>query len=173
MLFVIGSNATEAHPIIGNKMKQAVKKGCKLIVVDPRETELAHMADLWLQIKPGSDIAVINAMMNTIIENNWQDQAYIDERCEDYDLLNEKVKNYSLDYASEISGVDKEVIYEAAKLYANTDKAGIFYTLGITEHICGTDNVSSLANLGMLTGHIGKESCGINPIRGQNNVRCM
>lgn len=171
LLFVIGSNATEAHPIIGNKMKQAVKKGCKLVVVDPRETELAHMADIWLQIKPGSDIAVINAMMNIIIENNWQDQVYIDERCEDYELLKEKVKGYSLEYASKISGVDENIIYEAAKLYANTDKAGIFYTLGITEHICGTDNVSSLANLGMLTGHIGKESCGINPIRGQNNVQ--
>ena len=171
MLFVIGSNATEAHPIIGNKMKQAVRKGCKLIVVDPRETELAKMADIWLPLKPGSDIALINGMMNIIIQNNWHNQQYLEERCEDYELVKEKVKDYPLDYVSKITGLSEEAIYNAAKLYALTDKAGIFYTLGITEHICGTDNVSSLANLGMLTGHIGKESAGINPIRGQNNVQ--
>lgn len=171
LLFVIGSNATEAHPIIGNKMKQAVRKGCKLIVVDPRETELAHMADIWLPIKPGSDIALINGMMNVIIQNGWHAEDYINERCEDFEALKEKVKEYPVSLASEISGIPEETIIKAAKMYALTDKAGVFYTLGITEHICGTDNVTSLANLGMLTGHIGKESSGINPIRGQNNVQ--
>lgn len=171
LLFVIGSNATEAHPIIGNKMKQAVKAGTKLIVADPRETELAKMADIWLQLKPGSDIALINGLMNIIINNNWQDQEYIDNLCEGYDELKAVVSNYTPEYASEISGISVDVLYEAAKLYSHSPKAGIFYTLGITEHICGTDNVSSLANLGMITGHIGKESCGINPIRGQNNVQ--
>ena len=172
VLFVIGSNATEAHPIIGNKMKRTVKyNGTKLIVIDPRKTELAEMADIWLQLKPGSDVALINGIMNIIIEEGLTDEAYIAERVEGFEKLKEVVKKYTPELVEEIAGISKEDLYEVARLYCSTKKAGIFYTLGITEHTTGTENVMTLANLAMITGHIGHESAGINPIRGQNNVQ--
>lgn len=171
LLFVIGSNATEAHPIIGNKMKQAVKKGTKLIVVDPRKTGLAEEADIWLRLNPGTDVFLLNAMMKVIIEEGLEAKDYIESRVENFEGLKKTVMKYDLDEAEKVTGVDKELIRQAALLYAKTEKAGIFYTLGITEHTHGTENVMSLANLGMLTGHVGIESGGINPIRGQNNVQ--
>ena len=171
LLFVIGSNATVAHPIIGNKMKQAVKKGTKLIVVDPRRTDLAEEADIWLRLNPGTDVFLLNAMMKVIIEEGLEAKDYIESRVENFEGLKKTVMKYDLDEAEKVTGVDKELIREAALLYAKTKKAGIFYTLGITEHTHGTENVMSLANLGMLTGHVGIESGGINPIRGQNNVQ--
>ena len=110
VLFIIGSNATEAHPIIGNKMKQAALRGAKLIVVDPRRTELAEHAHLWLRLKPGTDNALVNGMLNAIIANGWHDQAYIDERCEGFDDLWETVKDYPPERAAEITGVPVEPI---------------------------------------------------------------
>ncbi len=171
VLFIIGSNATEAHPIIGNKMKQAHLRGAKLIVVDPRRTELADHAYMWLQIRPGTDNAFVNGVLNTIITNGWHDQAYIDERCEGWDDLWDTVKDYPAERAAEISGIPADKIRAAAELYAKTERAGIFYTLGITEHTVGTANVMNLANLAMVTGHIGKPNAGVNPMRGQNNVQ--
>ena len=147
VLFIIGSNATEAHPIIGNKMKQAHLRGAKLIVVDPRRTELAEHAHLWLQLRPGTDNALVNGMMHTIISNGWHDKEFIETRTEGFDALWETVKDYPAEVASEICGVPAETIVEAARLYATTRKAGIFYTLGITEHTAGTANVMNLANL--------------------------
>ena len=171
VLFIIGSNPTEAHPIIGNKMKQAHLRGAKLIVVDPRRTELAEHAHLWLQLRPGTDNALVNGMLHTIISNGWHDKEFIETRTEGFDALWETVKDYPAEVASEICGVPAETIVEAARLYATTRKAGIFYTLGITEHTVGTDNVMNLANLGMVTGHIGFPNAGVNPMRGQNNVQ--
>jgi formate dehydrogenase alpha subunit len=171
VLFIIGSNATEAHPIIGNKMKQAALGGSKLIVVDPRRTELAEHAHLWLQLKPGTDNALINGLLHTIISNDWHDKDYIEARTEGFDDVWAMVKDYPAEVASEICGVPAETIVEAARLYATTRKAGIFYTLGITEHTVGTANVMNLANLGMITGHIGFPNAGVNPMRGQNNVQ--
>lgn len=172
VLFVIGSNATEAHPIIGNYMKKAVKfNGTQLIVVDPRRTELAEMADIWLQIKSGTDVALINGMMHYIVENGWIDQEFIEKRTQNYEALLEMIKDYPPELAANICGVDVEDLKKAAEIYATHDKSGIFYTLGITEHTSGTANVMNLANMALLTGHVGKESSGINPIRGQNNVQ--
>jgi formate dehydrogenase alpha subunit len=171
VLLIIGSNATEAHPIIGNKMKRAAARGAKLIVVDPRRTELAEHAYLWLQLRPGTDNALINALLHTIISNGWHAREYIAERCEGFADLWATVKDYPPQRAAEISGVPAELILQAAELYAKTAKAGIFYTLGITEHTVGTANVMNLANLGMVTGHIGVENAGVNPMRGQNNVQ--
>jgi formate dehydrogenase major subunit len=171
VLFIIGSNATEAHPIIGNKMKQAHLRGAKLIVVDPRRTELAEHAHLWLQLKPGTDNALVNGILHTIISNGWHDKEYIETRTEGFEALWETVKDYPAELASEICGVPAATIVEAAKLYATTPKAGIFYTLGITEHTVGTANVMNLANLAMVTGHIGFPNAGVNPMRGQNNVQ--
>jgi len=171
VLFIIGSNATEAHPIIGNKMKRAARNGKKLIVIDPRRTEIADYATYFLPLNPGTDVILINGLMNIIIENNWHAAAYIAERCEGFELLAEAVKKYTPDYVSSMTGISQDMLYKVAELYATTEKAGIFYTLGITEHTHGTDNVMSLGNLAMLTGHVGLENAGVNPMRGQNNVQ--
>ena len=171
LLFVIGSNATEAHPVLGNKMKKAVQNGTKLIVIDPRRTELAEVSDLWLPLKSGTDVALINGLMHIIVKEGWQDKEFLEERVTDVDKLLEIIEKYPPKVTSEITEISEELLYEAAKMYANTRKAGIFYTLGITEHTTGTANVMSLANLALLTGHLGIESAGINPIRGQNNVQ--
>lgn len=171
VLFVIGSNATEAHPIIGNKMKRAVQNGTKLIVIDPRRTELAALADLWLPLKSGTDVALINGLMHIIVKEGWEDKEFLEERCTGLESVLDVIENYPPDVVSKLTEIPEDVLYETAKLYTSTKKAGIFYTLGITEHITGTENVMSLANLAMLTGHLGIESSGINPIRGQNNVQ--
>lgn len=170
-MFIIGSNATEAHPIIGNKMKRAARRGARLIVADPRHIELVDFAELWLQIRPGTDAALVNGMINIIISEGWSDQAFIEERCENYDELWRVVQKYTPEMVSGITGVPEEKLFQAAEIYANTRKAGIFYTLGITEHTTGTANVMNLANLAMVTGHVGVEHAGVNPLRGQNNVQ--
>jgi formate dehydrogenase (NADP+) alpha subunit len=171
VMFVIGSNATEAHPVIGTKMKQALAKGAKLIVADPRCIDLAERSDLWLRLRPGTDIALVNGIINIIIANGWENRAFIEERTEGYEKLKETVQKYTPEFVSQITGVPIEQLEEAARIYATAERAQIFYTLGITEHVCGTDNVMSLANLAMLTGNIGRESTGVNPMRGQNNVQ--
>ena len=171
VMFVIGSNTTEAHPVIGTKMKQALANGAKLIVVDPRETQLAEVSDLWLRLRPGTDIALLNGIMNIILANGWEDRAFIEERTEGYEKFRETIDKYPPEMASQITGVPEAQLIEAARLYATTKPAQIFYTLGITEHTYGTDNVMSCANLALLTGNLGKESSGVNPLRGQNNVQ--
>ena len=170
-MFVIGSNTTENHPVIAAHMKQAIDRGAKLVVADPRRIELADYADVFLQIKPGTNLALVNAMMHVIIENELQDKKFIEERTVDYEELVEIVKPYTPEYAAEVCGVKAEDIVEAAKIYAEADKAGIYYTMGITQHTTGTYNVMSLSNLALLCGNIGKASAGINPLRGQNNVQ--
>ncbi|KPU43375.1 formate dehydrogenase H [Oxobacter pfennigii] len=171
VLFIIGSNAPEAHPVIGSKMKRAVRRGAKLIVVDPRRTELAQHSEIWLQITPGTDAALINGLIYLIVKNGWADMKFVEERCEGFDDMWKVVQNYHPEMVSEITGIPVDKIYAAAELYAKTEKAGIYYTLGITEHTTGTENVMNLANLAMVTGHLGIESAGINPLRGQNNVQ--
>jgi formate dehydrogenase alpha subunit len=171
LLFLTGTNATEAHPVIGYKMRQAHRRGAKLIVVDPRRTELAAEADYWLQLKSGTDIALLNGLMHIIIKEDLQDKKFIEERTENYEALKETVEKYTPEHVSEITGVPVETLYAVARLYATTKKAGIYYTLGITEHICGVRNVMSCANLALLTGHLGKPNTGVNPMRGQNNVQ--
>ena len=171
VLFIIGSNTTEAHPIIGGKMKRAAARGAKLIVVDPRGIELAGYATHHLRLIPGTDAALINGMMNVIINEGWADEKFIAERCENYEAVREVVQKYTPDVVSGITGVPEQLIREAAELYARTPKAGIFYTLGITEHTTGTANVMNLANLAMVTGHVGTPHSGVNPLRGQNNVQ--
>lgn len=171
LLFVIGSNTTEAHPIIGNKMKQAVRKGTKLIVVDPRTTELAAMADLHLPLNAGSDVALINGLIHIIFEEGLEDADYIASRTEGIDALRETVRAYTPEVVAKITGIDEATLRKTARMYATHKKAGIFYTLGITEHTAGSHNVMSLANLALVTGHVGIESAGVNPLRGQNNVQ--
>ncbi len=170
-IFLIGSNPTDAHPIVGLEMKKALAKGAKLIVCDPRRTWMAARADIHIKHRPGTDNMLINAMMNHIVEHNRHDQEFIDSRCEEFEVLKKNLAPYSIEKAAEVCGVDGDLIRAAADLYAAGTPSSIFYTLGITEHTSGTDNVKNLANLAMLCGQIGKESSGINPLRGQNNVQ--
>ncbi len=169
--FVIGSNTTETHPVIGIMIKQRVKKGAKLIVVDPREIELAKMADVHLQIKPGTNVALTNGMMNVIYNEGLYDEAFINQNTINLDLLLEVIKEYTPEKAALICGVKAEDIIKAARLYAEADRAAIYYAMGITQHSTGTNHVKSMANLALMTGNVGKESTGINPLRGQNNVQ--
>ena len=171
VMFVIGANPTEAHPVVGTKMKQALAKGAKLIVVDPRRIELAECSDLWLRLRPGTDVALINGIMNIILANGWEDREFIEKRTEEFEKFRDNIQKYPPELVSQITGVPVEQLVEAARIYATAERAMIFYTLGITEHTTGTDNVMSLANLAMLTGNVGKENSGVNPLRGQNNVQ--
>ena len=171
MLFVIGANPSEAHPVIAAKMRQARRKGAGLIVADPRKTELAAMADVWLQLKPGSDVALLNGLMHIILRDGLQDRAFIDHCTSGFDSVAATIANYPPDVVERITGIDSALLERAARLYAQAEQAQIFYTLGITEHCWGTDNVLSIANLAMMTGNVGKPYSGVNPLRGQNNVQ--
>ena len=171
LMFVIGSNTTEAHPVIAMEMKKAVLRGAKLIVADPRKIWLTEIADMHLQLKPGTDVALLSAMGHVILEEGLQDQAFIDEHTENIEAVRAAYRETTPEWAEQITGVPAEDIRVAARMYATTDKAGIYYTLGITEHTHGTDNVYGLANLVAMTGHLGKRSAGMNPLRGQNNVQ--
>jgi formate dehydrogenase alpha subunit len=170
-MLIIGSNTTEAHPIIGGKMKRAAKRGARLIVADPRRIELVDYGELWLRLIPGTDAALVNGLMNIIINEGWANQQFIEERCENYGDLWDVVRKYDPTRVSEITGVPEDKLYAAAEIFAKTPRAGIFYTLGITEHTTGTANVMNLANLAMITGHVGVSHSGVNPLRGQNNVQ--
>jgi formate dehydrogenase (NADP+) alpha subunit len=171
-IFIIGSNTTEAHPVIGLAVKDAVvNRGAKLIVADPRAIDVTRFAQLHLAQKPGSDVALINAMMNVILTEDLADDAFIKERCENVDALKQIVMDCTPEKAEEISSVPAGLIREAARIYASDKPSSIIYSMGITQHTTGTDNVLSLANLAMLTGNVGRESAGVNPLRGQNNVQ--
>ena len=170
-IFVIGSNTTEAHPVIALEIKKAVRNGGKLIVANPREIELCRYADTWLRHLPGSDVALLMGMMRVIVDESLHDQSFIDERCENFDAFKKSLKNFDLDKVEQITGVPRDQIAIAARLYATTKPASIVYAMGITQHSHGTDNVLATANLAMLTGNIGKPSTGVNPLRGQNNVQ--
>ncbi len=171
-LLIIGSNTTETHPVIGYRVRRAVRQGTKLIVADPRRINLAtHSAHIHLQQKPGTDVALLNGIINVIIEENLVDQSFIEKRTEGYDKLKETVAKYTPEYVAEITGVAAENIRKAARLYGQAENAAILYTMGITQHSFGTNNVLSIANLAMVTGNLGKPSTGVNPLRGQNNVQ--
>jgi len=170
-IFVIGSNTTVAHPLIAYRVYRAKAKGAKVIVADPRRIHMASVADLHVRQKLGSDVALINGMMNVILSKGLHDKAFIEERTEGFDKLVEVVQNYPPEKASEICGIPAEDIIKIAEMYASAKSASILYAMGITQHTHGVDNVKSLANLAMMTGNIGKYGAGVNPLRGQNNVQ--
>jgi formate dehydrogenase alpha subunit len=171
-IFVIGSNTTEAHPVIGLYIKEAVmKNGAELVVADPRAIDLTRFARLYIAQKPGTDVALINAMMNVIIDEGLHDKAFIKERTENFEKLETILKDFTPEKAEGITTIPADKIRTAARLYAKAKTASIVYSMGITQHTTGTDNVLSLANLAMLTGNVGAESTGVNPLRGQNNVQ--
>ena len=171
-ILVTGSNTTETHPVIATRIKRAVRLNNKaLIVIEPRRIDLVKHATLWLRQRPGTDIAVFNGLMNLIIQENLQDQAYIDERTENFPALREIVAKYTPEYVEQISGVPAADLRLAARLYGQAKAAAIVYAMGITQHTVGTDNVKTMANLAMLCGNVGIEGGGVNPLRGQNNVQ--
>ena len=172
LLLVAGSNTTEAHPVISLRMKRAVRNGAKLIVIDPRKIELTKWATRHLQINIGTDIPLFNAFAHVMIKEGLYDREYVKKRTEGFQELAKHVEFYTPEYASEICGVSANEIIDTAREYAEASgKAAICYTLGITEHSCGSHNVQSIANLGMLGGNFGKLNAGVNPLRGQNNVQ--
>lgn len=171
-IFAIGTNTTENHPVISSRIKRAVRfRGAKLIVADPREIELRKYATIWLQQKPGTDVALLNGMMNVIISEGLYDKEYVETRTEGFEAMKAVVEKYTPEYASKITGVPAEDIVKAARIYAEAPVASILYTMGITQHTTGVDNVKSIANLAMICGNVGVEGGGVNPLRGQNNVQ--
>ena len=172
LILITGSNTTENHPVIGSYVKRAVKfKGAKLIVVDPRRIPITRYATLWLRQNLGTDVAWINGMMHVIIKEKLYDEAYVNSRTVGLDELKKCVEKYNPEYVAKITGIPRDALVEAARLYAGAPAASVLYAMGITQHISGTDNVKSLANLVMLCGNVGIPGGGINPLRGQNNVQ--
>ncbi len=170
-ILVIGSNTPSSHPLVATRLFRAKAKGAKLILVDPRRVQLIHKADLYMQHNLGTDVALLNGMMHVILEKGWHKQAFVDERTEGFEEFRKVVEQYTPERAAEICGVPAEDIITAADWYANSQASSIVYCMGITQHTTGVDNVKTLANLAMLTGQIGREATGVNPLRGQNNVQ--
>jgi formate dehydrogenase major subunit len=170
VFFVIGSNTTENHPVIGAQVRQALAKGAKLIVADPREIDLAKDADVYLQIRPGTNIALLNGMMHVIIKEDLIAKEYIKQRTVGYEELVEIVKDYTPEKVAEICNVVANDIVKAARIYASKP-ASILYAMGVTQHKYGTNGVMTLSNLALICGNIGIENAGVNPLRGQGNVQ--
>ena len=169
-MMVIGANPTDAHPVTGARIKQQAMKGTKLIVIDPRRTELAKYAQHHIQLRPGTNVAVLNMMMYYIVKEGLVDQSFIENRTEGYQDFKEALLNLDIDKMEKVSGVNREEIRAAAITYASAPNAMSFHGLGVTEHSQGTFTVVQIAELAMLTGNIGRPGVGVNPLRGQNNV---
>jgi formate dehydrogenase major subunit/formate dehydrogenase alpha subunit len=170
--FIIGSNTTEQHPVFGTMLRRAVQfRGAKLVVADPRRIDITDFATLHLRQKPGTDIALVNGLMNIILEKGWEDKAFIEERCENFDEFKATVIRYTPAMVSEITGVPVDQLYEAAQIIAENKPTAVIWAMGITQHISGVRNVMDLANFQMLLGYMGKAGGGVNPLRGQNNVQ--
>jgi len=168
---IMGSNTSEGHPLIASRIMAAKARGAKVIVLDPRKIQMSRLADLYLPFRPGTDVAILNGLMNVIISEGLEDKAFVAERTEAYDELKAMVEKYTPERVEEISGVPAEKLREAARLYATHKPSAFIYAMGITQHTTGTDNVKSVANLAMLTGNLGIPGGGVNPLRGQNNVQ--
>ncbi len=174
LIFILGSDTTCAHPIIASRIREAVSTGkARLVVVDPKRVEIADSAELYLAQRPGTDVMLLNAIMQQILLNGWQDDAYIAARTEQFEAVRSEVmkSDYSLDNAAIITGIAAEDIARLAKLIGTADKTAIYYAMGITQHTCGHDNVLAISNLQLMLGNIGLEGAGINPLRGQSNVQ--
>jgi len=170
-IFVIGSNTTSSHPLVATRIFRAKQKGAKLIVADPRTIQIATMADIHVRQNLGTDVALLNGIMHVILDRRWHDQDFIDKNTEGFEEIRELLKGYPPEKVSEITGIPADNIVRIAEYYGKAERASIVYCMGITQHTTGVDNVKSLANLAMLTGNLGRESTGVNPLRGQNNVQ--
>jgi formate dehydrogenase alpha subunit len=171
-MFIIGSNTTEQHPVFGTMIRQAVlRRGIKLVVADPRRIDMVDFASLHLRHKPGTDIALLNGLMNIILEKGWEDKPFIDRRTEGFEEFNAVVASYTPEKTAEITGISTEQLYQAAEILALNKPMAVMWAMGITQHIVGVRNVMDLANLQMLLGNMGVPGGGVNPLRGQNNVQ--
>jgi len=171
-LFVIGSNTTETHPIVALPIKWAARRHeAKLILADPRQIPISRFAGLWLRQRPGTDVALINAMANVILAEGMENRDFISARTEGFEEWKESLKDCTPEWAEKITGVPADDIRRAARTYATAKNAAIVYAMGITQHACGTENVFAVANLALLCGQIGREGAGVFPLRGQNNVQ--
>ncbi|MEE8413364.1 MAG: formate dehydrogenase subunit alpha, partial [Dehalococcoidales bacterium] len=168
-ILAIGTNTTATHPVIGLEIKKATFNGGKLIVANPREIGLVRFADIWLQLKPGTDAALLMGMMRVIVDEGLLNSEFIEQHCENFETFKDSLKSFELDSVEKITGVPKDKVAAAARLFAGNNPATILYAMGITQHTHGTDNVLAIANLAMLTGNIGRQSTGVYPLRGQNN----
>jgi len=172
LIFVIGSNTTEQHPVFGTMIRQAVlKRKARLIVADPRRIDLTEFATLHLQIKSGTDIALLNGLMHIIINNGWEDRSFIENRTEGFDDLKANLQSYTPEVVEEITGIPIDKLNEAARMLGTIKPGAVIWAMGITQHIVGVQNVQTLANLQMLLGNLGIPGSGVNPLRGQNNVQ--
>ncbi len=171
VIFIIGSNTKETHPVIANRMIKGYRKGAKIIIADPRRVPMVRFAEHFLQLKPGTDVALLNGIAHVIVKEGLCNKEFIEQNADGFEEWKKSVEDFTPEQVEKITGVPKAKIIAAARLYGGSRKAGIFYTMGITQHTTGYDNVSATANLALLTGNIGKESTGINPLRGQNNVQ--
>ena len=170
-ILLVGSNPEEAHPVVGMQMREAVRNGTRLIVVDPRSIGLAKQADIHLKLRPGTNVAFANGMLHVIIEEDLVDHDYIENHTEGWEAIRELVKDYTPERVGELCHIDPDMLREAARMYARAEKAPIIYCLGVTEHSTGTEGVMCLSNLALATGKLGRPGCGVNPLRGQNNVQ--
>ena len=170
-ILAIGTNTTDDHPVIALEVVSAVKDGAKLLVANPREIDLCRRADIWLRLRPGTDVPLIMGMAKVIVDEGLAHKGFIEERCEGFEEFRESLQGFDLETAARITGVPTEDIAQAARIYASSSPASILYGMGITQHAHGTDNVLAVANLALLTGNIGKRASGVNPLRGQNNVQ--
>src|SRR5512136_111132 len=168
---IMGSNTSEGHPLIASRIMKAKERGAKIIVIDPRDIQMARLADLYLPFRPGTDVAILNGLMNVIIAEGLEDKAFVAERTEAYDEMKAVVEKYTPERVQEISGIPADKLREAARMYAKNKPSAFIYAMGITQHTTGVDNVKSVANLAMLTGNLGIAGGGVNPLRGQNNVQ--
>ncbi len=172
VFIVTGSNTTENHPIIALQMKAAVEKhGAKLIVIDPRRIEMCDYAALWLPLKPGTNVPVFTAMAHIIIKEGLVNREFVEARTEGYEEFAQSVEKFTPEYAEAVSGVDRHLIVAAARLYASARNAAIYWGMGISQLSHGTASALALVHLALLTGHIGRQGSGVNPLRGQNNVQ--
>lgn len=172
VILVTGANPCENHPVYASRIKKAIRnKGAKLIIADPRRTELVNYASIWLNQRPGTDVALFNGFLKVILDKDLINHKYINERTTGWEELKSNLEKFDLDFVERITGVNRDLIVKAAVMFAQAKAASIIYAMGITQHVCGTHNVMSLANLSMATGNVGKYGGGVNPLRGQNNVQ--
>ncbi len=170
-ILAIGTNPSENHPVVEIEVIRAVDNGAKLIIANPRYIDLCKFATVWLRHMPGTDVALLMGMMRVIVDESLADSAFIQQRCEDYDVFKDSLRDFDLDFVERLTRVPRDQIVQAARIFATNHPASILYNMGITQHTHGHDNVMATANLAMLTGNVGKPSSGVNPLRGQANVQ--
>ena len=171
VIMLVGSNPEEAHPVIGMQIRAAVERGCRLIAVDPRDIGLAAHADIHLKLRPGTNVAFANGIVNYLIQHELYDEDFVRERTEGFEILAATVRDYTPELVEDICGIDRRDLVAAAKMYAAADAAAIMYCLGVTEHSTGTDGVMALSNIAMISGNLGKPGGGVNHCAARTTCR--